>query len=1132
MRNIFFKSVIRQPERTMLLVLLIGVASFAFVARVTEFIVVSNEIRRIEGFYRSIGFLNPVNPVNVTQSHDVSHAADLIGASELVGFEDRRVFTQGILYDRVNTTSNLRDGRMIPVFEGLDIHTMEHYFIGTVISQFWDGQVHNMGGVPMISRRIDVSEVLLGDLNVMFEGDREFVNEWGQVAVVRANMWFMLPITQEEAELFSEGLFDPLYGLESGGPSLFRAIPWSMSADSQTWMLRPLRGDDGLARRRVYFPDAEEGFPPYGYRETVDPELRDDNLQFFVNANDAAAMEAIFTYMANDMELAAANLSSITVTGTADMSAIPRLQNRMNASLWLERQGSRWLTHEDYLNSNPVAVVPVSLAARRQMSLGDTFTITLRESTQPQWLDQETNSPFAIGLENWWQTYPAGWWSTIPSSEENWRDARTHEITLEVVGVFDFNHPVRGRNNFTSAEIFIPASLIPEGFEWDDMPLLTGMYSFVLNSPRDEEAFLRQNQSLLNMAGFTVSFMPNDFDIFLSAADPISMSITLNLAIFTVVSVFILVLVAFLYLRQWQKSLAITRALGVPSNKALKQLLSPVLFIWTPVIIIGSVAAWFFALAQAENTLAGFGDIYDTAVRISFAWFFILPAALIALIFGGVIAMGLRIARRPVLEQLQDNVQTRRAYIPSGEVDFVLGKINLKYEKLATSRKNALSASWSFITRHIFRAPVKSLLAAGLALFFVLSLGWLNYTIIFTQAEIERLFDETIVTAQIIRNPEDGRHPIEWEYFGHITRPVIDLFDGFATDMYLESVWPLHNSRIAWLFMYPDDRPPLWMYTQTKLGISSLEELINDNTRTPMDDYLGVVGYDMQIEFFPGFSAEDFVFEGGVHESGVPMPVIVPQGFIERLGRDGFAEWNWEEYRLARSPLTAVQIIGTYSGGLTRGIGRFPGSHIIMPIEGKRYYLGGHWLSGAADLHYGRLLYHTARITIDPSRNRELYRLREITEMALANNDPGGRIGAIPLEMFMDDSILINVVEPLEQNLALLRVLYPIAIGVAIVLSVGLSLLIMLQNAKNAAIMRVLGKPKATAQLALCVEPVIICIVGVLLGLAALFVIGVTFEITPFAMAGMYLAGALIGSAVGAFIISAKTPLELLQVKE
>jgi len=143
-----------------------------------------------------------------------------------------------------------------------------------------------------------------------------------------------------------------------------------------------------------------------------------------------------------------------------------------------------------------------------------------------------------------------------------------------------------------------------------------------------------------------------------------------------------------------------------------------------------------------------------------------------------------------------------------------------------------------------------------------------------------------------------------------------------------------------------------------------------------------------------------------------------------------------------------------------------------------------------------------------------------------------GAMGRIPLILLINDDIIHNVILPMEQNLSLLRVLYPIAISVAFALAIGLSLLTMLQNAKNAAIMRALGKPKVRTQFTLCAEQLLVSVVGVLLGLVVLFIIGTAFEVTPFALAGMYIGGVIIGSAIGAFIISAKTPIDLLQVRE
>ena len=128
--NVFLKSAVRQPAKMGILAALILVAAFALVARVTEFIIISEEIERIEGVYSAVGILAPIAPVDITDSHDVSRAAGLIGASLLVAFEDERVFAQGVMHGITNVTAQMVG--VIPRLHGLEIDTMEFYFYGHI----------------------------------------------------------------------------------------------------------------------------------------------------------------------------------------------------------------------------------------------------------------------------------------------------------------------------------------------------------------------------------------------------------------------------------------------------------------------------------------------------------------------------------------------------------------------------------------------------------------------------------------------------------------------------------------------------------------------------------------------------------------------------------------------------------------------------------------------------------------------------------------------------------------------------------------------------------------------------------------------------------------------------------------
>jgi ABC-type antimicrobial peptide transport system permease subunit len=117
-----------------------------------------------------------------------------------------------------------------------------------------------------------------------------------------------------------------------------------------------------------------------------------------------------------------------------------------------------------------------------------------------------------------------------------------------------------------------------------------------------------------------------------------------------------------------------------------------------------------------------------------------------------------------------------------------------------------------------------------------------------------------------------------------------------------------------------------------------------------------------------------------------------------------------------------------------------------------------------------------------------------------------------------------------------MRILYPITVAMATLIATGAAVLLMFQNAKEAAVMRMLGQTKRGTRIMLNAEQVILCLVGLLLGLVGLAVMRRDFfailSWQSLMCAGLYLLGSLIGSITGAVLITNKPPLELLQVRE
>jgi len=138
-----------------------------------------------------------------------------------------------------------------------------------------------------------------------------------------------------------------------------------------------------------------------------------------------------------------------------------------------------------------------------------------------------------------------------------------------------------------------------------------------------------------------------------------------------------------------------------------------------------------------------------------------------------------------------------------------------------------------------------------------------------------------------------------------------------------------------------------------------------------------------------------------------------------------------------------------------------------------------------------------------------------------------------PLQLLFFDEELRNMVGAMSQILLLLELLYPIALALAIIIGAAVALLLMLQMEQNAAIARVLGASKFKTCVMLCTEQIIVCTWGLIIGLAALTIISWGFGLVALVtVAGIYMASVIVGAVVGAVIITARAPIDLLQVRE
>jgi len=432
------------------------------------------------------------------------------------------------------------------------------------------------------------------------------------------------------------------------------------------------------------------------------------------------------------------------------------------------------------------------------------------------------------------------------------------------------------------------------------------------------------------------------------------------------------------------------------------------------------------------------------------------------------------------------------------------------------------------IFRHMIRATLKSILVIVVTFAVFLTQGWLQETISRNEREIIRLYEAIDVFGQIVPNYR-SHMPFGREEGEVIRRQTIDgvIESGVAIDIYFEALTP-------WALVTRED-DDMTILNETLDAIAGddnvfqashhrgvLNELIALDdldlfiSRHTSGDIMQVPGVEMtadsvMIEFAQEFDQDCFIYTDDNLET--PIPVILSDlemmmhGF--ELGEIVSIGYDLNLAEASRGQVRAV-IIG-YHHGTTMT------QTILVP------------LSAWEVVHQEYLGFTTLDFIIDPVLNKNMPANIEVIEEITS------RFGAgfMSLILELQDEELRFVVQPMEETLSLLWLLYPVVIIVSMLIAIGLSFFLTLQNAKNVAVMRIFGATRIRAGLILWVEQVILCVSGLILGIGFLIAFGWGFGVLELVgIAGLYLFGIMVGSAAGIVTIIRHSPLELLQVKE
>jgi hypothetical protein len=393
------------------------------------------------------------------------------------------------------------------------------------------------------------------------------------------------------------------------------------------------------------------------------------------------------------------------------------------------------------------------------------------------------------------------------------------------------------------------------------------------------------------------------------------------------------------------------------------------------------------------------------------------------------------------------------------------------------------------VLHHLLRSRLKSFLTLAIALGFMLASGWIRQTMERSRMEVDKLYDTTVVEADIV--PTDPS-----------TASTGDTPGGGTGFVYLKTIDSVLNSGFVKSSVLAADT--VWF---------KIEKL---DSQDVFPGKFPVYAYDSPEAFYSGLADPGSL----VFASGWDMNLFAQPRKLGEIQNEGvatlFPARLLEQLQLKVGETVRItdQTSHAYRCVI---VGQYTGNYILIPISVLEAMDGS------------QTKFTVAHFVLDPKKNRELSQLR--TEMEKPMEVYGGKVRF----MIWDEELRI-VIAQLDKNLSLLKVLYPVVIGVSVLIGAGLCFLLLLQTTREAAILRVLGTTRTAVRLALIIEPLILSSIGVMLGLGISRYLWMTSDLVSavplLISAGLYLAGVLTGSVIGAISVTNKKPIELLQVKE
>ena len=1081
--SVFLKSTARQPVKAAALLIVTALLTFAFVSRGAEWLLLTQEAERLEGFYRATGGVQELKGPRGSLG-ERPRGKD---ASDVIAYLEESPYVERVDVRRSLSAVTPEEPGYSTTYQNANYYSEDVLFYGTlqgaVKLESADGHLEGDYRFTFL-----VDEVVVGLERMIQEGELVDLVNPRDYTYWTGGFW------RDGAEVFQEAyidMADVAAELEAGGRYLLRG---SLDEEKPGVVRGGTATDPDGSQRKVT--------PSLWFK----PLVEDGPWYLSVPEGEADFSDPRVAGLLEEMKIYDDNQHAQRVWACGDLSAMVTTADWTDAQVSLTK--GRWLTAEDTELKRPVCVV-CDFGNPDAIQLGETITMKLRDITPPA-----VYSGPKVGDDLYWLAYQYGY---LCQEEDFTRldeiEATSVTIDFEVVGTYSY------AGNWTTeciGKTFIPASLVPENFTHTLEVPEPREVAFTLTGPEVQEAFLAESAEDLFAMGYRAVMPESGWSNFVEATGPILRSSLYNALVFAAVLTAGLAIVTVVYFYMRRKELPIARAMGLPAKTCVRQSLTPILLlVGAPGIALGALFGWWWTAQNAGDTLsalAEFGTIDPAALPGE--CLAAMAGIAFALLAGMTLLGAVVMVRRPVLELLQGAARAAVKEVAAGTAEpspFVPSEA--RAAAVTTLRagqvrkdKPGLRAglTFRFVRRQAARARLKTALTILLAAGFTVGLAAIQLAIVGSQERINWLYEHTPVEAELM--------PVGGSWVASIRRDTVQaLMDsGYITDYHFEASVTVGSGYA------PYDASQETGPAHLGRGESRGQGLLGFESERAFLSSVGS-GAGVTITYHEGWNgslfAREWTGDYDPADSDTLFPVVVPKAVYDELELEPGAKL--QVFARSRRPF---EVAGYYEG-FTGGSCPDP---LLLP------------LSACRTLCSGRITYSKAHVTLDPSLNRQLDQFEAVvTEIA-------GRQDTATLRVVIWDEELRQAVAPLEGSIQLMRALYPVTLVLSLLCAAGGAALFIMTSAKEAAILRVQGTTKLRTQVILGLQQALACSVGLAAGLTGvLLYVG---SARPTMLGGVaassglcalgYLAAAVIGSVSSASVVTGRHPLEMLQVKE